>query len=69
VLFHGAADRPGAVIGTGGSGVSFGTNSAIGVGIGLSSQLMHKVVHGIAIYVGNAPRDSAEPANHAAVVP
>lgn len=56
VLFQGAGEKPGMVIGTGGSSVSMGGNSSIGVGLGLSRQLMHKVVHGEAIYVPpNAP--------------
>ena len=59
VLFQGSGDKPGAVIGTGGSNVSFGSNSAVGLGIGLSNQLMHKVVHGTAIYVSEAPPAAA----------
>ena len=62
VLFQGSGDKPGAVIGTGGSNVSFGSNSAVGIDIGLSNQLMHKVVHGTAIYVADpAPPAPATP--------
>jgi hypothetical protein len=62
VLYQGSGDKPGAVIGTGGSNVSFGSNSAVGIGFGLSNQLMHKVVHGTAIYVTDpAPAASAAP--------
>jgi hypothetical protein len=62
VLFQGTGDKPGAVIGTGGSNVSFGSNSAVGIGLGLSNQLMHKVAHGTAIYVpGAAPATPAAP--------
>lgn len=56
VLFQGTGDKPGVVIGTGGSSVSMGGHSSVGVGLGLSHQMMHKVVHGEAIYVPpNAP--------------
>jgi hypothetical protein len=63
VLFQGSGDKPGAVIGTGGSNVSFGSNSAVGIGIGLSNQLMHKVVHGTAIYVSDVPPAAPAPAS------
>ena len=56
ILFQGTGEKAGMVIGTGGSSVSMGGNSAVGIGLGLSHQLMHKVVHGEAIYVPpNAP--------------
>lgn len=55
VLFEGMGDQPGAVIGTGGSNVSFGGNSSVGVGFGLSNQLTYKLAHGVAIYVTAAP--------------
>ncbi|MEY4761356.1 MAG: hypothetical protein RLZZ200_1212, partial [Pseudomonadota bacterium] len=51
VLFQGTGDKPGMVIGTGGSSVSMGGNSSVGIGLGMSRQLMHKVAHGEAIYV------------------
>ena len=55
VLFQGTGDKPGMVIGTGGSNTSFGSNSAVGVGLGMSTQLMNKAAHGLAIYVPPAP--------------
>jgi hypothetical protein len=65
VLYQGSGEKPGAVIGTGGSNVSFGSNSAVGIGIGMSNQLMHKVVHGTAIFVTDpspAPAPAPAPA-------
>ena len=69
VLFQGSGDKPGAVIGTGGSNVSFGSNSAVGIGIGLSNQLMHKVVHGTAIYVSDPAPPAPAPAMPPATTP
>ena len=62
VLFQGTGDKPGMVIGTGGSNVSFGSNSSVGIGLGMSRQLMHKAAHGLAIFVSEEPPVSPPPA-------
>ena len=61
VLFQGTGDKPGMVIGTGGNNVSYGSNSAVGIGVGMSGQLMNKIAHGVAIYVTEVPPASEAP--------